>query len=532
MIKNIAMRKLPIGIQSFAKLVENDCIYVDKTKEIHQLLTSSVGVFFLSRPRRFGKSLLISTLEALFMGRKNLFEGLYIYDKWDWTKQHPVIRIDWTLVGHSTPEDIEKNLVGYLKEKAEDYQTTLETDSAPDCFRKLIRALHEKTGKKVVVLIDEYDVPILDVMGKTREELKTIQDKLHAIYKVMKGADDYLQLVFLTGVSKFAGLSIFSALNNLTDITLDEKYATICGYTQQELESCFSEYLDDMAQSRGMSTETLLSAIRQWYNGYSWNGKITVYNPFSTLLFLNAKEFANYWFATGTPTFLIELIQKTHRIGQILEPQVVSSIMFDGYDPANIAEVPLLFQTGYLTVKKKEEVHMRPQYTLGFPNMEVSEALTQHLLSAYTGYPVYHTETLRERMWQQLRNRDASGLEQCLREMLAGLPYLKVVKTEAWYHSIMMLWLRMLGFELIGELLTNVGRIDAVWFFPGHAIVVEVKSTPGKGDIPKLLEAAMAQIREKRYYERFMGERQVSLLAVAFAGNKIGCSMEPVKQAG
>jgi hypothetical protein len=519
------MKKLPIGIQSFTNNREDDYLYVDKTADIYRMVSSG-KVYFLSRPRRFGKSLLISTLEALFRGRKNLFEGLYIYDKWDWTKQHPVIRIDWTLISHATSEEIEISLSGHLRSIAQRNGVTLTGQYASDCFAELIRLLYEKTGKKAVVLIDEYDVPILDVMGKTREELKAIQEKLHAIYKVLKGADDYLQFVFLTGVSKFAGLSIFSALNNLKDITLDEQYATICGYTQQELESYFPEHLGDMAQSRGVSRETLLSAIKQWYNGYSWDGKITVYNPFSTLLFLDAKEFANYWFRTGTPTFLIELIQKTHHIVQILEPQTVSSIMFDGYDPANIAEIPLLFQTGYLTVKKKEEVHMRPQYTLGFPNMEVSEALTQHLLSAYTGYPVYHTETLRERMWQQLRNHDTSGLEGCLREMLAGLPYLEVVKTEAWYHSIMLLWLRVLGFELIGEMLTNVGRIDAVWFFPDHAIVVEVKSMPDRGDIPKLLDEAMSQIRERRYYERFLGERQVSLLAVAFSGNEIGCRME------
>jgi hypothetical protein len=491
-------------------------------------MVSSGKVYFLSRPRRFGKSLLISTLEALFRGKKSLFEGLYIYDKWDWTRQHPVIRIDWTLVGHATPEEIEENLVSYLKESAEDYQATLEAASAPDCLRKLIRLLHEKTGKRVVVLIDEYDVPILDVMGKAKEELKAIQEKLHAIYKVLKGADDYLQFVFLTGVSKFAGLSIFSALNNLKDITLDERYATICGYTQQELESCFRDYLDGMAQKMQVAKTELLSEIKRWYNGYSWDGKTTVYNSFSTLLFLDAKEFSNFWFATGTPTFLIELIQKHHRIFQLLEPQVVSPLMFDGYDPANIAEIPLLFQAGYLTVKKKELIHLRPQYTLGFPNMEVNEALTQHLLSAYTSYPVYHTESLRERMWQQLRHRNASELERCLREMLAGLPYLEVVKTEAWYHSIMLLWLRVLGFELIGEVLTNVGRIDAVWFFPGHAVVVEVKSQPVQGDIPKLLDDAIAQIREKRYYERFLGERQVSLLGVAFAGKDVGCRMEPL----
>ncbi|MDR0687487.1 MAG: AAA family ATPase, partial [Prevotellaceae bacterium] len=242
------MKKLPIGIQSFTSIREEGYLYVDKTADIYRMVSSG-KVYFLSRPRRFGKSLLISTLEALFRGRKNLFEGLYIYDKWDWTKQHPVIRIDWTLISHATPEAIEIRLSGYLRSIAKSSGITLtEQYDASDCFAELIQLLHEKTGEKVVVLIDEYDVPILDVMGKTREELKAIQEKLHAIYKVLKGSDDHLQFVFLTGVSKFAGLSIFSALNNLKDITLDERYATICGYTQQELENDFSEYLAETAK--------------------------------------------------------------------------------------------------------------------------------------------------------------------------------------------------------------------------------------------------------------------------------------------
>jgi hypothetical protein len=521
------MKKLPIGIQSFEDLRSNDYLYVDKTEPIYRLITSG-KIYFLSRPRRFGKSLLVSTLKELFEGNKPLFEGLYIHDKWDWTRKHPVIRIDWIVISHATPEEIEISMTGYLQSLAGKNGVTLTGRYAADCFAELIRLLHEKTGEKTVVLVDEYDVPILDVMNKSREELNAVREKLHTIYKVLKGSDDHLQFAFFTGVSKFAGVSIFSALNNLNDITLHSTYAALCGYTQQELESYFAEYIDNMAQSLNTTGDELLSEIRKWYNGYSWDGETTVYNPFSTLLLFDKKEFANYWFRTGTPTFLIELIQKGNRLGQILNPTAVPSNLFDSYDPARIEEIPLLFQTGYLTIRKKELICFRPQYTLGFPNMEVDEALTEHLLSAYTGYPVYQIDGLHERMRQQLRSHDVSGLEQCLREMIAGIPYMETVKTEAWYHSAMLLWLRLLGFELIGEMPTHIGRIDAVWFFPGHVIVVEVKSRPEKGNISKLLDAALSQIREKRYYERFMGEQQVSLLGVVFAGKEIGCRMEKI----
>jgi hypothetical protein len=521
------MKKLPIGIQSFANIREDGYLYVDKTADIYRIISSG-KIYFLSRPRRFGKSLLISTLQEIFQGNKTLFEGLYIYDKWDWSRKYPVIRIDWTLVSHATPEEIEISMCGHLQSVAKYNGITLTKQFASDCFAELIECLHRQTGERVVVLVDEYDVPVLDVMGKSREELKAIQNKLHTVYKVLKGSDDHLQFVFLTGVSKFSGLSIFSALNNPNDLTLDEKYTTLCGYTQQEMESYFSEYLDNMAQYVEMTKEELLLEIRKWYNGYSWDGETTVYNPFSTLLFFENREFANYWFRTGTPTFLIDLLQKRNRPEIMFESIEADESMFDSYDPANIAEVPLLFQTGYLTVKQKILEYGIPQYTLGVPNNEVKEAMLKHLLNAYTDYPIGTTESLRRRMWQQLRNHDTSGLEQCLREMIAGLPYLEVVKTEAWYHSIMLLWLRLLGFELIGEMPTNIGRIDAVWFFPGHAIVVEVKSQPKKGSISGLLNAAIKQIRKKRYYERFLGERQVSLLGVAFAGDDIGCRMETI----
>ncbi|MDR3189080.1 MAG: AAA family ATPase [Prevotellaceae bacterium] len=278
------MKNLPIGTQSFEVLRSTDCLYVDKTKSIYQMLTSG-RIYFLSRPRRFGKSLLLSTMEAVFKGKKELFEGLYIYDKWDWSQQEPVIRIDWTLINHATPEEMKVSMVGYLKENAENYQITLTATSAPDCFRELMRKLHEKTGRKVVVLIDEYDKPITSHLFD--EDLDVIRRAVHDFYQVMKGSDEHLKFLFLTGVSKFSGLSVFSALNNLQDITMHEQYASVCGYTQAELESCFPEYIDATAQRLKMTKEELLETIRYWYYGYSWDGESRVYNPFSTLMFFS-----------------------------------------------------------------------------------------------------------------------------------------------------------------------------------------------------------------------------------------------------
>ncbi|MDR1269296.1 MAG: AAA family ATPase, partial [Planctomycetaceae bacterium] len=241
------MKKLSIGIQTFEEIRTENYLYVDKTEYLYRIVTSG-KIFFLSRPRRFGKSLTISTLDALFSGKKELFEGLYIYDKWDWNKKYPVIRIDWTLVKHGTPEEIEKDLSAVFRSKANNVGIHLTREYASGCFGELIEELYRKTGEKVVILIDEYDVPILDVIGKPSEEIKSMQKALHDIYKVMKGSDEYIKFVFLTGVSKFAGLSIFSALNNVKDITLSEEYAALCGITQEELENNFSEYLEAAAK--------------------------------------------------------------------------------------------------------------------------------------------------------------------------------------------------------------------------------------------------------------------------------------------
>jgi hypothetical protein len=517
------MKKLPIGRQSFEALRTSDCLYVDKTEIIHQLISDG-QIYFLARPRRFGKSLLVSTLEAIFKGRKELFEGLYMYDKWDWTQQFPVIRIDWTRINYSTSEKMEVSLCRYLRSIATRYEVALQGTTASDCFDELIALLYDKTGKKVVILIDEYDKPITDNLFEP--SLNIIRKAVHDFYQVMKGVDEYLRFVFLTGVSKFSGLSIFSALNNLDDITLQAQYATICGYTQEELESNFPEYIDRAVEYFGMTREYLLGKIRYWYNGYTWDGKTAIYNPFSTLKFFKEQRFDNYWFYTGTPTFLMDIIQRRNNANIILEPLIVSSNIFRGYDPVNIDEVPLMFQTGYLTIKQITPINERLQYTLGVPNSEVNESLLSCLLQAYGKYPDEQIDELRKTMQQQITDFDETGFARSLEAMIATVPYDLHIPDESYYHSLMLIWMRLLGFKIHGEEHNNIGRSDAVLEQPNLTVIAEIKYH-AKKRINTLLNEAIKQIHDRRYYNKYLGK--VILLGIAFSGKKTGCRMEELK---
>jgi hypothetical protein len=470
--------------------------------------------------------LLVSTLEAIFKGKKELFEGLYIYDKWEW-EEYPVITIDWAGINHATPEKMAESLVLYLNDIARNYQVTLEAESSVDCFRKLIEALREKTGKDVVILIDEYDKPVTSHISD--HHLETIKTDVHDFYQVMKSSDKYLQLVFLTGVSKFSGLSIFSALNNPQDITLRKEYATICGYTQEELESNFSEYIDSAAGYWNMTRETVLEKIRYWYNGYTWDGETAIYNPFSTMNFFQIQRFANYWFNTGTPTFLINIIQRRNSADTVLKPIVVDESIFSEYDPANISEVPLLFQTGYLTIKQMERTPDGfTEYTLGIPNMEVNKSLLTHLLKAFGKYPDnLYIDELQKTMQQQIADCDEAGFARSLEVMIATVPSELHVPCEHYYHSLMLIWMRLLGFKIRAEEHTNIGRSDAVWEQPGLTVVAEVKYHAEK-TVDTLLGEALKQIHDRRYYNKYTGK--ALLLGIAFSGKNVGCRMEKINE--
>ncbi|MDR1593435.1 MAG: ATP-binding protein, partial [Prevotellaceae bacterium] len=310
-------------------------------------------------------------------------------------------------------------------------------------------------------------------------------------------------------------------------ITLQEEYVAICGYTQEELESNFSEHIDAAAEYQKMTREEVLEHIRYWYNGYTWDGKTAIYNPFSTMKFFKIKRFKDYWFSSGTPTFLMDIIQRRNRADAVLEPVVVDENIFDGYDPANIGEVPLLFQTGYLTIKKMELIGGRARYTLDVPNMEVKEALMEHLFSAYSENNVATIQSMIPKIQSQIYEGKTSALEESLRSLLAHIPNNLHAENESYYHSLFLFLMATLGFDIQGEVLTNIGRIDAVWRQPGLTVVAEIKYSAEK-KIDNLLNAAMRQIRNRKYYEAYLNDTKVMLMAIAFAGKEIKCRMEKI----
>jgi hypothetical protein len=520
------MKPLPVGVQSFEKLRKDGNVYVDKTKEIHRLITSG-NIYFLSRPRRFGKSLLVSTIAEIFKGDKSLFEGLYIYDKYDWTQQYPVITIDWSNVKLATAEEMENDMCKFLEQIADSDQIKLLRDYASSKFAELIQRLNEKTGRQVVVLVDEYDMPILDALNNT-DEMELIRNFLQSFYKVLKGTDEHLRFVFITGVSKFAKVSIFSGMNSPDDITIDDQYATICGYTQDELTANFEEYIHEFALKTKATAEEVIEAIRNWYNGYSWDGITTVYNPFSTLLLFRKKKFTDYWFSSGTPTFLINQIKKRNDVKYLLEPVTIAADGFDNFEVNTIDTKLLLFQTGYLTIKKvaKSMFGQQMNYTLGIPNEEVRQSLMQHLVSSYAECTVTEATNMREVMLQQMFDGDVTSFEQNLKTMFARIPYQLHISCDAYYHSLILLWLNMLGFEPLGEVLTNIGRIDVIWKFEDRVVIAEVKHDENKTS-EALLQEAFKQIHDQRYYEGFTGDnRRIALLAIAVAGREVTCKME------
>jgi hypothetical protein len=517
----MALQNLPIGIQSFEYLRANNFLYVDKTEDIYRMVTTGKP-YFLSRPRRFGKSLLVSTLDCLFSGKKDLFEGLYIYNQWDWTRKYPVVRFDMGGMAYRTEEALEKSLHIVLDAYFEEYGIK-RVDGSPNAkFSYLLSRLHEKTGETVVVLVDEYDKPIIDNLSDL-ELANTIRETLHDFYQVLKASDDHLRLIFLTGVSKFSKVSIFSGLNNLIDLTLSRDAVTICGYTQKELLSYFDPYIEELAQTYGQTKPEIIEKIKQHYDGYSWNGKDFVYNPFSTLKLFKEKEFTDYWFESGTPTFLVNLMKERNDIQSVMESFELSADAFNAFDIQNINTKLLLFQTGYLTVKSvsKDPFGGYPVYTLGIPNEEVRNGLVKHLLAGYTNYQLPEINQISSQMMRQLLSGDTSAFDRNLKALIANIPYQLHVPEEKYYHSLLLLWLNMLGFNVDAEVSTNIGRIDAVWTWKERVVIAEVKYAR-EGNPDTLLAEAFAQIREKKYSERYHGQnKRIALLAVAFAGREV-----------
>ncbi len=499
------MKKLPIGIQTFSKIIEDDCYYVDKTKIIAELAEKG-SYYFLSRPRRFGKSLFLDTIKEAFEGNEKLFQGLYLERNWNWKKKHPVIRIDFGGGILRNAKELEQKIGEILRSNAKRHQIDkMENLSLSGIFEELIQTLHQKYSEKVVVLVDEYDKPILDNITD-KEVARDMRDGLRNLYSVIKGADAFIKFVFITGVSKFSKVNLFSGLNNLQDITIDGRYATICGYTQEELTAVFRDLL----------TDTNLDELKIWYNGYNFLGD-KVYNPFDILLYLDRKEFKNYWFETGNPSFLIELIKENNYNSIDMENVKISEESLGAFDVDNIDLEALLFQTGYLTIREKFKLGIQIHYSLKYPNQEVKTSLTEVILKFLTENR--KTANVKSELFTILQTSELSKMRDVFYSFFASIPYdwyrkNTLANFEGYYASIFYCYFPALGLDVRAEDVTNHGQVDMTVFFEKKVYVLEFK-------VIELTEtgSALSQIKKKKYYEKYISSeaKEIYLIGVEFS---------------
>ena len=497
-------RRLPIGIQTFRTVREEGYCYVDKTAfALHLALYG--GYYFLSRPRRFGKSLFVDTLKELFEGNRELFVGLNADQGWDWSVRRPVVRLDLATVNGTVPGDLDADLGEQLRviEAAEGVEPLDETPRGR--FRHLIRQLHLRHRHRVVVLVDEYDKPVLDALYKP-DIAKTNRDYLRGLYSVIKSCDAHVRFCLLTGVSKFSNVSLFSGLNNLRDITLNPMYSSICGYTESDLDSVFAPELDGLDRAR----------IRKWYYGYSWGGEEKVYNPFDVLLLLSEREFKPWWYETGTPTFLIERLADEGVPWHILDGLRASEQLISSFDVGRIAPEALLFQTGYLTVAKREDTDGGIRYRLAYPNKEVRQCLNRSLLDDLLG-PGWKRDWERDSLIQALKAGSLVRLKELLQALLAGIPHQwhgrnPMADYEGFYASVLYGHFSAAGAEVRAEESSSTGRADLCVRAFGQVYVFEFKMRDRGG-----AAAAMAQLKDRGYASKYkaLGE-PIHLVAVEF----------------
>jgi len=496
------MKLLPIGIQTFRDIIEGGFYYVDKTQFIPKLTSK---YYFLSRPRRFGKSLFLDTLKEAFSGNKELFKGLYLYDNWDWEKKYPVVRFDLSQAYPDTEENLLESLKSFLDDIARSYNIKLTKRLIPLKFQELIQKLYEKYNQKVVVLIDEYDKPILDVIEDI-EKARRNRDILKKFFEILKPSDPYLKLVFLTGVSRFSKVSIFSGLNQLNDITIDPNFATVCGYTQSELENVFEDRLKDFDKEK----------IKQWYNGYSWLGE-SVYNPFDILLLFDKKMFKPYWFETGTPTFLIKMFMKNRYYIPELENLEVGDEILSNLDVDNIFPENLLFQAGYLTIKDYKVLGSKNVFKLSYPNFEVRMSFNDAFLTYIVRNPPLKDKA-EINLITAIQEKNIDKIKDAIYTLLASIPHdwyrnNDIALYEGFYASIVYALFNGAGLNVISEDNTNKGQIDLSIFNQDSVYILEFKVVEDKEE-----HKALKQIKDKRYYEKYMGKYQeVYLIGIEFS---------------
>ena len=502
---SMTRRKLPIGIQTFRRIREDDCYYVDKTAYIQRLLDEGTH-YFLSRPRRFGKSLFLDTCKELFEGNEPLFEGLAVHDRWDWSVRHPVVRLSFGAGHFKLPDDLRAELNDRLEVLETAAGITARHESAPARLAHVIRTLHERTSRRVAVLVDEYDKPILDALD-VPEVARANRDYLRGLYAVIKDCDAHVRFSFITGVSKFSKVSLFSGLNNLKDLTLDPRFSAICGYTDADLDTVFAPELPGLDRD----------AIREWYNGYGWRGEERVYNPFDILLLFDAREFGAWWFETGTPAFLVETLFRRRVTSVALGEMVGTDALLSSFDVDDIATEALLFQTGYLTILEEEDLGGKALYRLGYPNREVRQSLNETLLEYLVRGGSRQTEH-RIRLYRLLKANDFAGMRALFEAFFASIPYEwytnnDIARYEGYYASVFYSYFAALGLDITVEDSTSHGRLDMAVRFGGNVYLFELKVVEMAGE-----GAAMAQLKERRYADKYRGTGEpIHLVAVEFS---------------
>ena len=483
-------RKMPIGIQSFEKLRRENYVYIDKTEIMYRLVSTS-NPYFLSRPRRFGKSLLLSTMEAYFLGKRDLFKGLAIERLETEWNTHAVLHLDLNAEKYDSPERLHDMLERQLRGWEKTYETGGEGITHSGRFMEVIKKAYEKTGRGVVILIDEYDKPLLNSFHDEALQ-KAFRETLTAFYTVLKSADQWLRFVFITGVTKFAQMGIFSNLNQLKDISLDPRYAALCGLTGDEIRADFVPELKLLAKENNLDDEACMERLTRMYDGYHFNYRdmVGIYNPFSILNVLDSTMFENYWFASGTPTFLAEMLKKTDFDLRELDGIEVSAASLSD-DRANINNpVPMIYQSGYLTIKKYDERFQI--YTLGFPNDEVKYGFLNFVTPFYTPVAESETSFYIGKFIHELESGDVDAFLTRLRAFFAGISYELNNRTERHYQTVFYLVFKLMGQFTQAEVRTAIGRADAVVKTADYIYVFEFKLTGTAED-------ALKQIDEKGY---------------------------------
>lgn len=492
----MALKLYPIGIQTFEEIIHRDLLYIDKTEYIYRMSHSGGKHFFLGRPRRFGKSLLVTTMQSYFEGKKELFKGLAIEKlEKEWT-EYPVLHFDMSGGKHMDKEQLEEYLDYRLQEEEKKWGVTKPVKGANNRLIDLINTAYEKSGKQVVVLIDEYDAPMLDVVHE-KEQLDMLRNMMRNFYSPLKYSEAKLRFVFFTGITKFSQVSIFSELNNIINISMSDEYAGICGITKEELLTQMSEDIDELAKSQELTREETIAELKENYDGYHFSAKSPdVYNPFSLLNCFSTREFGAYWFSSGTPTYLIKMMRKFKVMPTNISKMYAKSSAFDAPTENMTAITPLLYQSGYLTIKGYDK--FSKLYTLDLPNKEIKVGLFESLLPNYLeGMFAQNGDVAIAQMSVLIRQDNMDGALQLLQTFLGTVPYCNVTNYEGHYQQMLYIIFSLLtGYVVDVEVHTPKGRLDIVMLTHTRLYIIELK-------LNKNAQAALQQINLKNYAQRF-----------------------------